>query len=110
MGEYYAGIPRSVKVGPYTFVIKLEDACHDDALGTFSFDRAEIGLRIGQGSAVCALDTVLHEVMHAVYRVFALPTKAAEEEQIVGAMSTGMIQVFMDNPGLVSWINKTLRK
>jgi hypothetical protein len=58
---------------------------------------------------VFALDTVLHELMHAVYSVCHLRV-SDDEERVVGMISSSLVQVFRDNPKLVAWIEKAASK
>ena len=49
-------------------------------------------------------DTLLHEIMHAVWHYMGLNEKH-EEESVVNRLSTGLTQVFCDNPSLLKWID-----
>ena len=48
-------------------------------------------------------DTLLHEILHAVWFVMSASMGGADEEQIVRRMATGMTGVFMDNPQLLKY-------
>lgn len=57
------------------------------------------------------LDTVLHEVLHAISHVMSIPFAAPEqEEQVVRMMGTGVTGVLLENPELVSYIVDTIKK
>lgn len=49
-------------------------------------------------------DTVLHEILHAVVFNMKLGLDPETEEQVVGALSSGLIGVFQDNPDLPLWL------
>lgn len=57
------------------------------------------------------LDTVLHEVLHAISHVMSIPFAAPEqEEQVVRMMGTGITGVLLENPDLVEYINDICQK
>jgi hypothetical protein len=57
------------------------------------------------------LDTVLHEVLHAIAHVMSIPFAAQEqEEQVVRMMGTGITGVLLENPDLVAYINDICQK
>jgi len=43
------------------------------------------------------VDTILHELFHAIYKLFGLDTKSSEEE-VVTRMATGLTTLMKDNP------------
>ena len=49
------------------------------------------------------LDTLLHELNHAVYWAYGMEDED-KEERIVGTMATAWAQIFRDNPEFVAWI------
>lgn len=48
-------------------------------------------------------DTLLHEILHAIWYCMALPEEGLQEEQIVRSMATGLMAVMMDNPKLLKY-------
>jgi hypothetical protein len=55
------------------------------------------------------VDTLLHEVFHAIWAIGQLKDKGQEEERAVAVMATYMTQVIRDNPHLMRWIAKNLK-
>lgn len=49
------------------------------------------------------VDTVLHEVTHAIYWAYVIEDKD-EEERIVTTMARAWTQVWRDNPDLLGWL------
>ena len=54
------------------------------------------------------LDTLLHEILHAVWHEYGLEDKEPEEHAIT-VLATGLTQVLYDNPKLAAQISR-LRK
>jgi len=106
--NYFSGLPKSVRVGPYVIPLQILDELGDDVLGDFSFGRLAIRLATTQPSSVFAVDTVLHELFHAIWKVYNIK-QGDDEERIVTTMAMSMVQLFHDNPGLVSWLGKNAR-
>ena len=52
-------------------------------------------------------ETLLHELMHAVWHVWGL-SKTEGQEEVVRAMALGMATVMRDNPQLMPWIQSQL--
>lgn len=97
-------LPASIRVGPYTIKITIEDV--PNAYGQFSPADQEITIQPAFKTAPLAIDTVLHELLHAMWFATALPKKY--EERFVSALSPCLTQVLQDNPGLRSWLLKSI--
>jgi hypothetical protein len=55
-----------------------------------------------------AVDTFMHEVLHALYWAYGIRDED-KEERTVGAMSTALMTCYRDNPWLLDWIREALR-
>lgn len=103
--KYVKALPDSILIGPYTIRIeKVEKIGNEDLYyGEFVAHEQRIAIILKHPSKLRAADTLLHEILHAIWN-FGHAT--GEEEQTVGAMATGLMQVFKDNPALLSWIGR----
>lgn len=107
--SYFEGLPEFLKVGPFKVRLEIKAKLEDEDIwgGFYNSDdnRAEyvIELRMAQPTPAFALDTVLHEVMHAIYKTFGL-TDGETEEKVASALATGWVMVLRDNPELTKWI------
>lgn len=107
------GLPSSIRVGPYPFAIKtasleqMTDASGESHWGECDTATYLITIMDEYPSPARAVDTVLHEISHAIYHVFCLDDDE-KEERVVTAMGRGLTLVFLDNPALVAWISRTL--
>jgi hypothetical protein len=106
------GLPQSIRVGPYDVAVVLVDAFEDDddCYGYFSNDPPTIQLLQRYASPVLAVDTVLHEIAHAIWWASALPKKRCDEERAIAALAPGFVQVFRDHPELLEWIKSSLSR
>lgn len=49
-------------------------------------------------------DTLIHEIMHAIWYTMHISGSGAGEEEVVRRMASGFLQVLMDNPGLLKYL------
>lgn len=79
-----------------------------DAMGMITFNRNLIEVDESQ-SKEAMVDTVLHEILHAVVAEYGIKFKnLREEERVVHTMANGLTDVYKDNPALVDWIRARL--
>jgi hypothetical protein len=88
-------------------VLELEGDDAQTYFGTFEFRKQEIRLRPEFASEALKADTLIHEILHAVWKTQGI--KAKREETIVNALSTGFTQVLKDNPDLRKYLNEALK-
>lgn len=96
--------PKKVKVGPYNYVIKEFPAGETSNHGACVYIHQEIYLNRNQ-SAERAADTLLHEVMHAIWDVAGLDqVPMLHEEVVVRAFATHLTDILNTNPQLTNFI------
>ena len=99
---------KSIRVGPFTIPIKTMGA--DEAeknLGAFSAEKMIIWLHPKLENEQILAETLLHEIMHAIYFVFGVKEKD-RQERVVSQMSVGMASAIADNPKLIAWLKEKL--
>jgi hypothetical protein len=97
-------LPTHIKVGPFDFAVRpisreLGLRLREDG----DFDGESIHVTKGQRGPALA-DTVMHELLHAIFKTFALKDED-DEERIVSAISKGLVGVLRDNPNFAPWLN-----
>ena len=98
----------SIRVGPFDLAIKqLDGEDRDKCLGMFSETKQQILMRDNYPSEQQEAETLLHELLHAIWAVFGCKPKDSEE-RIVSQMSIGMATVISDNPDLIEWLKEKL--
>lgn len=97
-----------IKVGGLDINI-IRVPLNDEMFGDFSYINSRIRIEEKLVGAVL-VDTVLHELNHAVWAMGQLKTKAQTEERAVSVMATYWTQIYRDNPHLLTWIKKNLTK
>ena len=103
-------LPDSVRVGAFDMAIVKWDAAAAagaHAFGEFCANTQEIRIQSGMPSPTKAVDTMIHELGHAIYWCFYIEDED-KEERTVGTMSGAWTQVFRDNPWLLDWIKENL--
>jgi hypothetical protein len=109
--DIFKGLPRRMQVGAFVFRVLLESSEHEllaEAFGRCDTDNRRIYVRQDM-DAELALNTVVHELSHAVNWVYGVNDDSTEE-QFTGQHTNGLIDLWMRNPRLVLWITKTLRR
>jgi hypothetical protein len=105
-------IPSEIKVGTLTYKIEvvfgLLDEEGKEVSGICVFETQTIKIDGVAPSKAWVVDTLLHELLHAVWNERGLPKKA-NEERAVKTLGTGLLGLFQDNPKLLTWIKKGLR-
>ena len=100
---------KSIRVGPFDVEITpLEGKDRDNNLGTFCDTQLRISLREAYNNPQQEAETLLHELMHAIYEVMGIRSKDGEE-RIISQMSLGMAMVMRDNPDLMRWLQEKLK-
>ena len=99
-------LPKVVRVGPYDFKVELMGSRREIGTGNMGeFSSAEFMIRIAGElpSIMLVLDTLLHEICHAICFAYHI-RESDDEERTVSLMGTGWAQVYRDNPSLLAWI------
>ena len=78
-----------------------------EAFGDFNYLSMRIRVDENLRGAVL-VDTVIHELNHAIWAIGNLKTEKEEEERVVAVMASYWTQIFRDNPELIKWINRNL--
>lgn len=109
--EAVAALPDSVRIGPYDFAIEmmspLESASRGDLWGECSTSLMKISMSQEFPSAAKAVDTFLHECLHALFWAAGIED-ADKEERIVGHLGTALTGLHRDNPWLTQWLQDAL--
>lgn len=103
-------LPPSIRIGPHDihFAV-LGPAEGRKNYGTFVPAEQQIRLHERYISGSMAVDTVLHEVVHAVFAVGTVNVEQGEEH-VVSTLATYLTQIVRDNPGFVVWLQQTVTK
>jgi|TARA_R110000803_G_scaffold209119_1_gene278368 hypothetical protein len=98
---------KSIKIGSTDYSIEYVPL-NEELFGDFSYFNSRI--RIEQNlTGPPLVDTVLHEVLHAIWRLGQLKDKKEDEERAVAIMASYLTQVLRDNPALMPWLRKHLK-
>lgn len=106
--------PTKIQVGPYAYDVDISPEAGARAkvgeqnahtVGNCDHSNQRINIDSEQGPDQLA-DTVLHEVLHAVWSTTGLHLgpAAKHEELAVGALSTLLLDTLRRNPALVSYL------
>lgn len=96
--------PSAIRVMGRTYAVVWENDSHlgTDNLGRTYNSQCAITVKNDQ-HPIEEADTLLHEILHAIWYCMSIAEGGADEEAVVRRMSSGLIQVFMDNPQLLNY-------
>ena len=99
-------IPRVLRIA--AFDISVEEmptsvARAAERLGEFSNVEQCIRVQTQDLSKWIVLDTLLHELVHAIFSCYSLDDDD-DQERLASVMGTALAQVCRDNPDLIKWI------
>ena len=102
--ELVMTLPSVIRVGLFDFRIeKLSGNQCTNKFGECSTVEQAIRIQRTMPTRYKAVDTFIHEVIHAIYWSYGAQDTDGEE-RMVELMATGMSIVHRDNPWLVDWI------
>ncbi len=102
MGE--VKLPRSVRVGHRTYKIAAWPHKEANPANKYGECSSQEGIiRVDTYYSIEQVrDTLLHEIMHAIYREWGLQDED-KEERTVATMATALTQVMADSPECRKW-------
>jgi hypothetical protein len=110
VSDIYKGLPKRVMIGQWTFrifIVPREHAKLEDNDGMTYGGENEVYLDESL-SLQLALNTVIHELKHCVNWARDV-TDASTEEEFVTQNTYGEVEMWLRNPKVKAWIDKTLR-
>jgi hypothetical protein len=100
--------PKRVKIAALDFNIEYVPL-NEELFGDFSYLNSRIRIEKNL-SGPPLVDTILHEMNHAVWKVWQLKDRKEDEERVVAVMAAAWTQIFRDNPGFSKWMQKELEQ
>lgn len=101
-------LPKSLRIGPLDWRIERWAPIAATASKRYG-ECSHLEQVIRVDSAIVSqhkvADTLLHEISHAIYVQYGIMDDD-KEERIVGTFSTGWLQVYRDNPSLLTWLSR----
>lgn len=105
-------LPKTIKIGPYDYKIVHKKIREGEAcVGDFCSTRSRIRVTTGMND-IRTVETLLHEVLHAVYYSFNIGhgLDEAAEENIISLVSTGLAATLRDNPEFAEVLYTVLKE
>lgn len=111
--DVFKGLPRRLHIGAHTFRVVITShakGCDDlkDNFGVTDFEAFTIHLNEDMPPHQ-ALVIVQHEITHCINDVFGVTDKSTEE-QFTTQHSKGLVELWLRNPRLYTWMTKTLKR
>ncbi len=110
MANVFDTFPKTLRIGPYDWRIKLIPGLKDEKGEELAgqCDERGFSLEFNPDEAIhpfplLAMETVLHEIHHAVFSVCSFQP-GDTEERICTLHARMMTQIYRDNPCLLDWM------
>jgi hypothetical protein len=102
-------MPQRLRVGPFDYTVQSWPSREASAAERFGeCDRFNNVIRVRDDiSEQRSAETMIHEILHAVWDTQGLGDNDAEE-RIVTCLALGLSQVIRDNPDFVAWMQQNL--
>ncbi len=103
-------LPKSLRIGPFDYTVEdwePREAANDRRYGEVSHVLLRIRVDTCHGP-LQALNTLLHEIMHAIWHQYSMG-KDDEEERSIEIMAGAWTQVYRDNPDLLRFIGEAVK-
>lgn len=100
--------PHSLRILGREFQVDYEEEMDGNYVGFCYAQEGVIEIKEDQHPMEEA-DTILHEALHALFYLLDLGLSRTREERVVRLLSTGLIQVFADNPEFLNYLTKVVK-
>lgn len=107
----FAVLPDKIRILHRDYKVRERDAKEHittNKLAEIDFVNGEISYVDLGGSEV--VDSIIHEVLHGLFRAFDLTDDIDEEEHLVSTLATGLTTVLRDNPDLFRELQKMVNE
>ena len=104
-------LPPNIRIGPFDFALQPWDVNQSYGArryGECSCVELRISISRGMAAPVKAVDTLIHEIGHALFWAYGIDAEKDDEERLVGSLATAWTAVYRDNPWLLAWIAEAL--
>ena len=109
--EAVAALPSTIRVAGFDFAIRKMpalEAMGKRKWGEFCHIEHYIAIQAHMPTPQKAVDTFLHEALHAIWWAWGIHDDD-KEERTVSALGTALMTLHRDNPWLGDWIAAALR-
>lgn len=102
-------LPQTIRIGIFDWrlvLMDLQEASFKQRFGECDYNELTIRIQRDMPHPTKFLDTLLHEICHAIISSYNIEIKPADaqqdicEEQLVSQFALALAQVFLDNPAL----------
>ena len=102
---------KNIKIGYRDYKIKNLDSivskCNE-INGQFLASDGMIALSSTEDN-ISHANTLIHEILHAIVYQWGIELDDKEEERICNTIANGLTTVFVDNPSLLSYLQRNLK-
>lgn len=99
-------LPSSIRIAAFDVSIHAWNHLTATAVERFGeWSSIECCIRVDTAvNPLKVVDTLLHEINHGIYWAYGIED-GDKEERVVATMATAWLQIYRDNPKLLSWIS-----
>ena len=101
-------LPEPIDLGYRTWRVEYDKGVQDGEYGELVANKGLILVMPGMDST-STVDTVLHELLHAILHNTTTTLTTKQEETVVTQLANGLVELIGRNPELMEWIDSQLR-
>ena len=101
-------MPKYIHLGYRSWTVQYDLGATDDEYGEFVASKGKILLSPGFDPVV-EVDTLLHEIIHAMFHNAGNPLSTKMEEVVTTILPHAFVELWQRNPYLIQWIEESLR-
>ena len=104
--KHIVSCPNKIRIGPNDVEVQ-HVSLNGEIFGDYSYinNLIRIEKTLTGGPFV---DTILHEMLHAIWRLGQLKDAKETEERTVSVTASYLAQIIRDNPELIAWLQKEM--
>jgi len=101
-------LPDYVDLGYRRWTIRYDAGCTDDEYGETVANKGRLLIQEGMDGPA-EVDTVIHELLHAMLHNVNTSLSEKQEEHTVTTLAHGLVEMIQRNPHLLRWFETRLR-
>ncbi len=108
VGKLWSKLPKAIRVGAQACTLNLKAFPeHERLWGTYDSDMHTITIDAATPTPERLVETVLHEIYHALWSCWYIGTK--DEEDVIKLLAPAWICLIKDNPALARWLTAAIK-
>jgi hypothetical protein len=96
-------IPRTIRIGAYTYRVKMEKPNEDNAAAVIRYDEGVIVIT-PETTETRIQELLLHEILHGCTRTATGRPQGTKEETLISLLAPALLATMQDNPDAIKFL------